>query len=73
VAAGADGSVIPTKDLRELRAMSSMRIAALPAAAAETGTGWFSRLLDRMMAPHPPLATRLELLAALSRELGSTP
>ena len=66
----ADGPAIPVKDLRELRAMSSMTIVALPADSAETGTDWFSRLLDRMMASHPPLAARLEPLAALSRQLG---
>lgn len=69
----ADGPAIPAKDLRELRAMSSMTIVALPGDDADTGTGWFSRLVDRLMASHPPLAARLEPLAALSRELGALP
>lgn len=66
----ADGPAIPAKDLRELRAMSSLSIVALPEDGAGTGTDRFSRLLDRMMASHPPLAARLEPLAALSRGLG---
>jgi heat shock protein HtpX len=66
----ADGPAIPAKDLRELRTMSSMTIVALPKDGENTGTDWFSRLIDRMMASHPPLAARLEPLAALSRDLG---
>lgn len=66
----ADGPVIPAKDLRGLRTMSSMTIVALPKDGTDTGTDWFSRLIDRMMASHPPLAARLEPLAALSRDLG---
>ncbi|WP_162605551.1 M48 family metalloprotease [Jiangella ureilytica] len=71
----ADGPAIPVKDLRELRAMSSMTIVALPPDDADgtgTGTDWFSRLLDRTMASHPPLAARLEPLAALSRDLSGS-
>lgn len=66
----ADGPAIPTKDLRELRTMASMTIVALPKDTKDTGTDAFSRLLDRMMASHPPLADRLDRLAALSRDLG---
>lgn len=66
----AGGPAIPAKDLRDLRTMASMTIVALPKDAKDTGTDAFSRLLDRMMASHPPLAARLDRLAALSRELG---
>ncbi|WP_267901706.1 M48 family metalloprotease [Jiangella rhizosphaerae] len=66
----AGGPAIPTKDLRELRTMASMTIVALPKDAKDTGTDTVSRLLDRMMASHPPLAARLDRLAALSRGLG---
>ncbi|WP_053202310.1 M48 family metalloprotease [Jiangella muralis] len=66
----AGGPAIPAKDLRELRTMASMTIVALPKDAKDAGTDAFSRLLDRMMASHPPLAARLEPLAELSRELG---
>lgn len=65
-----DGARIPAKDLRQLTALSSLSIVALPKDEKDTATDAFSRLVDRLMASHPPLPARLDRLAALSRELG---
>ncbi|TDE00259.1 M48 family metalloprotease [Jiangella asiatica] len=68
-ALGGEGTAIPRKDLRELSALSAVSIVALPRYVDQDGKPRPPGAVDRVLATHPSLPSRLEQLAGLSRAL----
>jgi heat shock protein HtpX len=63
-----DGAKIPKRDLRELRAVSSMTIIPLPVDNNHRG-GKKVDIVERILASHPPVEKRVERIAELTRGL----
>jgi heat shock protein HtpX len=63
-----DGAKIPKRDLRELRAVSSMTIIPLPVDNNHRG-GKKVDIVERILASHPPIEKRIERIAELTRGL----
>jgi heat shock protein HtpX len=61
-----DGPKIPKKDLRDLRAVSSMAIVPLPRGAKNQQK---VDLVERILASHPPIEKRVERITELTRDL----
>jgi heat shock protein HtpX len=61
-----DGPRIPAKDLRDLRALSSMAIVPLPVERPDSKA---PQLVARVFGSHPPIEQRVERLTELARDL----
>ncbi|WP_165367389.1 M48 family metalloprotease [Phytoactinopolyspora endophytica] len=66
---GEDGQQIPKKDLRELRAASSMAIIPLPTKGGKQKGRKKVSVVDRAVGSHPPINHRVKRLEELTREL----
>ncbi|NDL56418.1 M48 family metalloprotease [Phytoactinopolyspora mesophila] len=63
------GPTIPEKDLRALKAVSSMAIVPLPMDKNNQKGGKKVHIVERILASHPPVARRVERITDLSRDL----